>query len=100
MRLPDALRWLFWEVDFDSLDSSEHPNYILARVLESGGIADVRWAVRTYGYDRIHQFFREVGHPELSARTLNFWRAFFNAEEEAWAAPPAWRKNSAVPWPP
>ena len=100
MRVPDEMRWLFWEVDVEALDTDEQPNYILARVLEFGGIDEVIWALRTYGTERFYRFFRDVGHPELSARTLSFWRAFFDAEDETWAEPPAWRKNSAVPWPP
>ena len=100
MAPPEDMRWLFWEVDFDSLDVNGDTDYILARLLEHGRLVDVRWAIRTYGLDRIHRFFREVGHPELSPSTLSFWRALFEAKDEVWKQPPAWRRNSAVPWPP
>jgi hypothetical protein len=30
--------------------------------VEHGTPSDVRWAVRTYGFDRFHEFFRDVGH--------------------------------------
>ena len=78
VRLPEKIRWLFWEADFDRLQVARGADYVLAR---------------------IHHFFRDVGHPELSERTLGFWRAFFQAEE-GWAAPPFWRKTGPVPWPP
>ena len=96
---PDRLRWLFWNIDFDALDVERDADTILARVLERGRLVDVHWAIDTYGFDRIHRFFREVGHPELSERTIAFWRAVFDAEDESWPGPPAWRKNSSAPWP-
>ncbi len=98
MRLPEDLRWLFWEVDFDALDTAEHADSILARILEHGRMRDVRWVITTYGTDRIHRFFRDVGHPEMSARTLAFWRAGLHAEDEPWQSPPAWRTSSSAPW--
>lgn len=96
--LPKRLKWLFWEVNFQALDAMRDADFILARVLEFGRMSDVRWAIRRYGMKRIHRFFREVGHPELSERTTAFWRAVFHAEEESWASPPAWRKNNSAPW--
>jgi hypothetical protein len=99
MRLPEDMRWLFWEADFESLDSEEHAHYVLARTLEHGRMPDVRWAIATYGFARIHAFLRDCGHPELSPRTLAFWRAALRAKDEKWASPPAWRKHSAAHWP-
>ena len=97
-RVPDDLRWLFWDVELDELDPEAHADYILPRILEHGGLAEVRWAVERYGLERIHRFFRDVGHPELGERTRGFWRAVFKAENEAWASPPDWRKSKSVPW--
>lgn len=96
--LAKHLKPLFWEVDFAILDTERHQNSILARVLETGTLKDVRWAVATYGWDRIHRFFREVGHPEVSPRTVAMWRAVLHAEDEPWASPPDWRRNNNVPW--
>jgi hypothetical protein len=98
MRLPRRMRWLFWEADFDALDTAKHDSYVLARVLEHGRMPDVRWAIDTYRMKRIHRFLRDVGHPELSARTLAFWRAALHAEREKWANAPAWRKSNVARW--
>jgi squalene cyclase len=97
-KVPEPHRWVFWDVDAEALDTAVAADYILPRVLEFGGIAEVRWVLATYGLTGIHRFLRDVGHPELSERTLGFWRAALNAKEEAWARPPAWRKSSAAPW--
>jgi hypothetical protein len=95
--LPPEMRAFFWDVDYDALDLETHADAILARVLEYGRLVDVRWALATYGPERIRAFFREVAHPLISDKTRTFWRAYFRAEEP-WATPPAWRKSSAVPW--
>ena len=47
---------------------------------------------------RYRWVFWDVGHTELSERTLRFWRAALKAKDETWASPPAWRKSSAAPW--
>lgn len=96
--MPEGLRWLFWEVDFDALETDRDADFVIPRVLEFGRLAEVRWAVGHYGLDRIHRFLREHGHPELSGRTLAFWRAVLKAEDETWASPSAWRRNSGAPW--
>jgi hypothetical protein len=96
--LPKELRWVFWEVEFGALDPERDADFILARILEYGRMNDVRWLIRTYGMDRIHEFFRAVGNPELSERTRLFWRAVFHAEEERWATSPDWRRSSSAPW--
>ena len=96
--IPERSCWLFWDVDVSTLDLERHADYILPRVLEFGGIDEVRWAMAVYGMDSIHRFLRDVGHPELSERTLRFWRAALKADKEAWASPPAWRKSSGAPW--
>ena len=93
------MRWLFWESDFDALDVDRDTDYILARMLEFGDMATVHWLLGTFGEERVHQFFREVGHPELSRRTIAFWRAYFKAEDERWATSPQWRTHIAPLWP-
>jgi hypothetical protein len=68
------MRWLFWDVDFDSLDPDTQTNAILPRVLENGRLQDVRDLLAIYDKERIHAFFREVAHPLISDRTRTFWR--------------------------
>jgi hypothetical protein len=98
VRLVDDQKLLFWDVDFEALDVSVDADFILPRILEFGRLKDIAWLVEAYGFDRIHQFLRDRGHPELSARTVAFWRCYFGAKEEPWASPPAWRRNSSAPW--
>ncbi len=97
-KIPKQHHWVFWDVAPRSLDVVRDRDYILPRVLEFGRMAEVRWLIAAYGMEGIHRFLRDVGHPELSVRTLHFWRAALHAKDETWASPPAWRKSNAAPW--
>lgn len=99
MVLPDEMRWLAWDVHFDALDVERDAHYLLGRILEHGRLRDVAWALQTYGDERIHGYLRDVANPELSPSTTAFWRAYFHAENEPWATPPAWRTTNSPPWP-
>lgn len=94
---PDALDWLFWNLDRRQLDDERDASTIIARVLEHGGLEDVRWVVRRYGLTRIRHFFAEGGHPEISRRTWYFWRAALRAQEDSWPEPRSPESNDA-PW--
>ncbi len=89
---------MFWNVDLRSIDVDRDVDAVVARVLEFGRLEDVHWAIDRYGLPRIHQFFREVGSPEISERTVVFWRAVLQAENEKWPRPPAWRRSNSAPW--
>jgi hypothetical protein len=93
------MRSLLWNVDFDELDVERDAELILGRVLERGRLVDVRWAVDRYGVERIRRFFRDAPRPELSPRTIRFWRVALGEQEERWPDPPAFRARSNAPWP-
>lgn len=97
-QVPEDARWLFWDVDPATLLVERDRTYILPRVLEFGGLAEVRWAVTSYGLDGIRAFLRDEGHPELTPRTLAFWRAVLHAGEEPWRDRRGSRPLSAAPW--
>ncbi len=98
VHVPRRMKWIFWDVDFDAIDVDRHADGVMARVLERGCLEDVRWLMEVYGLDRIHAFFRDVGSSEITPRTRSFWRLVFDAKEEPWAEPPAWRRNSSQHW--
>jgi len=95
---PEAVHWLFWDVELTQLDVQQHAHYILGRVLERGRLCDVQWAIGSYGLDAIHAFLRDSAHPQLSPRTVAFWRALFGAKDTPWRTPPVWRASSSAPW--
>jgi hypothetical protein len=92
------MQLLFWESDPRRIDAERDADYVLARVLEFGRGQDVHWLTRRYGLRRIHHFLATSGHPELSRRTLAFWRAALRAENEKWRRPPVFRRNNSAFW--
>lgn len=98
MQIPKDMCWLFCDVDPNALDTERDSEYILGRVLERGRLQDVKWVLKVFGEERIHRFFRESVHPELSSRTLAFSQAFFHTEDEIWKTPTPWRGYNSAPW--
>ncbi len=83
MNLPPDLHHLFWDCRPESLDTETHAPFILGRILEYGSLAAVRWALRTYGTQRLERFLRERGVRALSRKTLSFWTLLLDLEGEA-----------------
>ena len=98
MKPPRAQQWLFWDVNAEELDVKRDRDYILARVLEFGRLTDVKWVLSRYGMSGVHEFLRDRGHPELSPRTLAFWRVVLKAKKESWATSARSRATSVAPW--
>lgn len=82
MSLPTTLHPLFWDCRPEALDCEAHAPFILERVLEYGSLAAVRWALDTYGDDRIKAFLRDRGRRTLSRKTLSFWTILLDLEGE------------------
>lgn len=70
-RLPEFLRPLFWDVDFDQLRIPGHERYIIERILELGDDAAVRWAWRTFSPEAITQTVRRSR--TISPNTASLW---------------------------
>lgn len=96
--IPAAQRWLFWDVDPQSIELERDRRYVLGRVLERGRLSDVCWAVAAYGLSGVRDFFEAGPHPEVSRRTLSLWRAVLGAEGDAWPSASSWRQSSTAPW--
>jgi hypothetical protein len=81
--LPRDLHPLFWDCRPEAVDPQAHAPFVLERVLEYGSLAGARWALRTYGIERITSFLRTRGVRTLSRKTLSFWTVLLGLEGEA-----------------
>lgn len=71
-RLPRSLRQFFWDVVPGRIDLRGHSEYVIARLLEHGDLAAIRWMLRTY---RKPDIAGVVKHSrQLSRKTANYWR--------------------------
>jgi len=69
--LPEFLRPLFWEVDFERLSVSEHRQYVIERVLEYGDDQAIRWLYHTFGPRDIGDVVRRSR--KISRNTATLW---------------------------
>ncbi len=76
--LPDFLKPYFWDVDFNSLDPDEKPDFIIKRVIDRGDTKSLRWLRQKYTLDQIKELVL-VTH-DLSRRTANFWAKILNLD--------------------
>lgn len=85
--LPDALRGLFWEYDFEDLSWDEDRDLIFRRVLSDGPWEMVQWLRRRAGDAALREWIRERRGRPLSRRQLRFWQLILElpeAEVNAW----------------
>lgn len=72
-KLPESLRSLFWDVDFDLLRLGEYDNFVIRRVLDCGGWESMKWLRRTLGDDAIRQWFLAKKGGGLEPAKLRYW---------------------------
>jgi len=80
-RLPEFLRPLFWDVDFDQLRVPGHERYIIERILELGDDAAVRWVFQRFSQDQIVQTLRDSR--SLSRKSALFWADILNVPRKS-----------------
>lgn len=83
MNLPTDFHHLFWDCRAESIDVEAQAPFVLERILEYGSLAAVRWALGTYGTERVKDFLRNRGVRALSRKTLGFWTFLLDLEGEA-----------------
>jgi hypothetical protein len=78
--LPEFLRPLFWEVDFDRLRVRGHERYIVERVLEYGDLPEAKWMLERFSRDKIAQALRHSRG--LSPKSASFWAFILGVPQE------------------
>ena len=93
--LPELLRPLFWEHDFNGLRWPTDRDLVIGRILQHGGDEAVGWIRRTAGDTRIVDWLRLRQGRGLDARQLRFWQVVLElsaAEVDPWVS--AARENA------
>lgn len=78
--LPEFLRPLFWDTNFDRLRVPGHERYIVERVLEYGDDEAIRWLWRTFGPATIADTVRQSR--AISPNTANLWALLLDIPRE------------------
>jgi len=97
--LPESLRGLFWEYDFDDLSWSEDRDLVFSRVLSAGPWEAVRWLRRRAGDEALREWLRARRGRGLDRRQLRFWQLILELpgdEVDGWLAarePDPWERR-------
>lgn len=72
--LPDLLRPLFWDHEFDRLAWPASRDLIIARILQSGGENAIRWLRQKLGDLELGRWILRTHGRGLDPRQLRFWQ--------------------------
>ena len=80
--LPEHLRPLFWDQDFDALSWSTHRSFIVSRILTSGPWEAVQWVRGRLGDEALSEWIQERQGKPLSPKQLRFWGLILGLSQE------------------
>lgn len=96
MTLPDNLRPLFWDVDFDALDPERHAGFLCDRVLASGSWEQISWLRRAVGQTFLRDHLRQTHGRRLARPQVRLWQLLLDLPDEEVSA---WlRERDRLPW--
>ncbi len=72
---------LFWDVSIESIEENTHKRFIVQRVLERGGVKDIRQLISYYSLSVVAEEAREIR--SLDPVTLSFASCLINQPEES-----------------
>lgn len=82
--IPQYLRPLFWDIDFNNFNPTAHPQYTISRILEHGDREAVAWMAQTFPEERVTAVIRT--DRGLSRKSANFWALVYQIPTEEVAA--------------
>jgi len=71
--LPNRLRPLFWDYDFNALTWEEDRDLVIRRILTSGDWNAILWLRSRVGDESLKEWIRQQQGDGLSPRQLRFW---------------------------
>ncbi|OIO09503.1 MAG: hypothetical protein AUJ52_06315 [Elusimicrobia bacterium CG1_02_63_36] len=77
--LPGRLKPLFPEYELKALNAGRDGVLIISRVLEDGGLEDLRWLLKRYPSREIRRVIEEEGSRLLSPRSRRLWSRVFKS---------------------
>lgn len=80
--LPEELRSLFWEHEFDRLSWTEDRDLIFRKVLADGPWPAVQWLRQQGGDDAIRSWIEEHRGRGLDKKQLRFWQLILELPAE------------------
>jgi Family of unknown function (DUF6922) len=82
--VPQVLQPLFWDVNLNSFNPTDYPEYTIFRVLEYGDKPAVAWMKDTFSEAEIRRVIST--ERRLSRRSANFWALVYGIASQDVAA--------------
>ncbi len=76
-RLPEGLRAVFWDTDFDTLDPVVHARFITERLMEKTTPEALRWLLANHDAQELLAI--AAASRRIPPRDRNFWRLYLHA---------------------
>lgn len=70
-KIPKYLNYLFWDINIESFDPLEYPQYTIGRFLEFGDEKGLAWIKETFSEEQIKSVIKSGRR--LSPKSANFW---------------------------
>ena len=80
VKLPPSARKYFWDVDFDKLDVSQHPRFVIERLLEYGDFPELKWLFAEFSEKQTVEVLKRSRR--LSKRRASGWANYFGVPRE------------------
>jgi hypothetical protein len=80
--LPELLRSLFWDYEFDSLTWDDHRDLVIGRVLAEGSWQAVCWLRSELGDGLLREWIEDHRGRSLSLPQLRFWQLILDLPKE------------------
>lgn len=78
--VPNISKLPFWDVDFDAIDFDKDKTFVIAKVMNYGGLSDFKGAIAYYGEEVIKKEI--VKATDLSKESLHFMCFYFDLKKE------------------
>lgn len=74
-------RELFWDVNLENLNLTEHKEFIIRRILERGDLDDFLWALNNYKKSYLKAVFLK-NFNKFDNKSKNFWLIYFGINKK------------------
>jgi len=71
--IPDFLKAIFWEYEFENLDIQKDEELLIAKILRDGNLPALKWLIKTIGVEKVEAWILKTKGKGLTPRQLSFW---------------------------
>ena len=79
-KLPEFMRPLIWDTNFEKLDYKQYWFWIIERLLQYGRTDSIRWILKTFSEDEIKEVVMKSRI--LNRKVVTFWCSYYEINVE------------------